>query len=405
MAPAGRGGARASDSDGAVSPAGVERAKTRRVRRQVMKLRSCIGALGERQRRFLALRAGLSRSQGMSREGAARRSGVRASAARRFERRALRALRKAARSGSCGGQGRESARRGAATGSAVPAAYAKPDVPSARVSTTGSGSGGDGHGERLQAVGGTTASGGGDGSGGGDRRTPIAPPTAADAGPAAPLPSSLIPAMIAGLAGLVALFLVRRRTAAAGGGGAGGFAAIGATAATAVGDPAGAARSHGRGDPAGADRSRGRGSRALALDALNDGDVEAAAEVVHPDVTWTAGPGHRPLRGRSEFRDYWIEQLSTAEIQFVPLTFETGDAELRVLLHECERNRTGSGGYGEFHARRHFRFRDGLIAEMTRGTSASVIIGGRARRLSTLPRRSGEGIEPSKRGAATPCRF
>jgi ketosteroid isomerase-like protein len=108
-----------------------------------------------------------------------------------------------------------------------------------------------------------------------------------------------------------------------------------------------------------------------ALTALANGDVEAAAAVVHPDVTWAADPVRPPLRGRDEFREYWTGRLAATEIEFEPLAFEAEAGELRVVLHEAARNRAGGGGYGEFHARRRFRFRDGLIAEMTRGRGAS----------------------------------
>jgi ketosteroid isomerase-like protein len=340
----------------------VERAEARRVRRRVVRLQGCLEDLGRRQQRFLKLRAGLGRRDAATLEQAARGAGVPRGAARRFERRALRALGDAARAGSCGPGGRVAGPAGAPSrflvlndyAATVLTAVAGPAPVTLLAMTAGAGRG-DQH-EPRQDVRGVKAAAPRDGDaapGGGGRRTAGAPPAATAEPTTDSLPGAAVPALVAALAGLLALLLVRRRVAAT-------------TATVAPARPTTAA------PPVPARRLAVTDAEALvrsALMALNEGDVDAAAAVMHPDVTWPGDPGRPPLEGRNEFREYWTNVLVDGQVEFAAIAFHVEDGWLEAVIHEAMRNRFGSGGYAEYHGHRRFRFRDGLIVEMAHGGS------------------------------------
>jgi ketosteroid isomerase-like protein len=318
----------------------------------VIKLRGCLGALGKRQQRFLTLRAGLGRGQAMSRAAAARDAGVPKSAARRYERRALRTLRRAARSGVCGGQSR--AASSGRTPRSIPSAYtgqARASSASEPAPARGPGGGGS-DGKRRQEVAGATAEGPSP-----DGDDP--PPSARRTGIALPVVTGLADAdqgsfilALAVLAALVTWFLTRRPDEAT----------VTATAAPAAPAPINLPVPY-----AAPLALEAEAVVRQALTALSTGDVEAAAEVVHRDVIWAVGSLHPPLHGRDEFRDYWTQRLSVVQAEFVPGTVEFRRDSVSVEIQEIARDLHGEGGYGELRTRYRFRFRDGLIAEVTRG--------------------------------------
>jgi ketosteroid isomerase-like protein len=108
-----------------------------------------------------------------------------------------------------------------------------------------------------------------------------------------------------------------------------------------------------------------------AFDALNAGDVDTAARLMHPDVTWPRGPEGGALQGRDEFRAHWAERLSNVSIYLEPIDFVFAEDDLVVTTHEIVRRRSTDEWYGEYRTERRFSFRDGLIAAMTRGRSGS----------------------------------
>jgi len=105
---------------------------------------------------------------------------------------------------------------------------------------------------------------------------------------------------------------------------------------------------------------------ARALAALSAGNVDAAARMVHPDVMWPTVSGET-MRGREAFRAYWTRRLDTVAVSFTPLRFDSIDGQVLVEVHEVTHSRIREETIGEYRALRRFRFRDGLIAEMTRG--------------------------------------
>jgi ketosteroid isomerase-like protein len=104
-----------------------------------------------------------------------------------------------------------------------------------------------------------------------------------------------------------------------------------------------------------------------AFDALTAADVDTAAGLMHPDVTWPGDPRTGTLHGRDEFRAHWAERLSHVRVHLEPTEFDFVDDELIVATHEVVRRRSTDAWYGEYKAERRFTFRDGLIASMTRG--------------------------------------
>jgi hypothetical protein len=75
--------------------------KVPRVEQVVVRLRQCLGAVGDVQRRVLVLRAGLGSRPALSPRQVARRLGRDSAQVRRIERRGLRRLRTLARAGAC----------------------------------------------------------------------------------------------------------------------------------------------------------------------------------------------------------------------------------------------------------------------------------------------------------------
>jgi hypothetical protein len=100
------------------------------------------------------------------------------------------------------------------------------------------------------------------------------------------------------------------------------------------------------------------------LRALAAGDVATATELVHPDVLWPSSLTPDTIHGRDEFREYWSRRFSVVQVRCEPVRFERSNGSLMVEVHELVLDRNGKMSYGQFRARREFRFRDGLIAEM-----------------------------------------
>ncbi len=324
--------------------------QTRRLRRAVLRMEGCLASLPARQHDYLTLRAGLGRGHPLARAAAAKRVGLPRSRARAFERRALRALK-----GVCSaGAGAPSGSGAAHTSFAVAVARTTSGLRTARVEPVAERTQGEhqvlgvreSHRQPQQ---------------GGEGKSKVAPSVigrttgAIPRPPAGNSPSELwIVAALAALAALAGAALVRRRAsrfdfavalppeAAAG--------AAGAGAAVTAAPPA--------------DPSQQLVSDALA--ALSWGDVEGAAERVHPDVRWP-DPGNGTIEGRDQFEEYWNRRLAAVSIDIEPVSFERRNGELLVEVNEIVRSRMTHTMIGEYHAVRRFSFRDGLIAEMKHG--------------------------------------
>jgi ketosteroid isomerase-like protein len=99
--------------------------------------------------------------------------------------------------------------------------------------------------------------------------------------------------------------------------------------------------------------------------AFNARDLEAAIELMHPDVDWpNAWEGGRVV-GRAAVRDYWSRQFEAISSKVEPETFtEEADGsvtvEVRQVVHDA---RTGDP-ISDSHVRHRYRLVDGLVVRM-----------------------------------------
>jgi ketosteroid isomerase-like protein len=103
-----------------------------------------------------------------------------------------------------------------------------------------------------------------------------------------------------------------------------------------------------------------------AYQAFNARDVEAALELMHPEVDWpNAWEGGR-LLGHAALRDYWKRQFAALSSVVIPLRFtQQPDGSVIVdVTQEVRDAQTGGLLSDDADVRHHYRFRDGLIARM-----------------------------------------
>ena len=101
-----------------------------------------------------------------------------------------------------------------------------------------------------------------------------------------------------------------------------------------------------------------------AYEAFNARDIDAALELMHPDVDWPNGMEGGRVLGRGAVREYWTRQFEVIDSQVEPEAFRT-DAAGRVVVdvHQIVRDTAGellSDGRVE-HV---YTLRDGLIERM-----------------------------------------
>jgi ketosteroid isomerase-like protein len=99
--------------------------------------------------------------------------------------------------------------------------------------------------------------------------------------------------------------------------------------------------------------------------AFNARDVEAAIELMHPDVDWpNAWEGGRVI-GRSAVRDYWARQFVAISSTVEPKGFTVEpDGSVTVDVHQVVRD-SGTGELiSESRVRHRYRFEDGLAVRM-----------------------------------------
>jgi ketosteroid isomerase-like protein len=101
-----------------------------------------------------------------------------------------------------------------------------------------------------------------------------------------------------------------------------------------------------------------------AYDAFNERDIDAALELMHPDVDWPNGmEGGREL-GLSAVRDYWTRQFSMIDSHVEPLGFTTqGDDTVAVDVHQVVRDLEGNLLSDE-RVEHVYKFRGGLVERM-----------------------------------------
>ncbi|HWX46251.1 MAG TPA: nuclear transport factor 2 family protein [Solirubrobacteraceae bacterium] len=99
--------------------------------------------------------------------------------------------------------------------------------------------------------------------------------------------------------------------------------------------------------------------------AFNARDVEAALELMHPEVDWpNAWEGGRVI-GRAAVRDYWNRQFAAISSNVEPQRFiEQSDGNIVVDVHQVVRDAHTGDLLSDSSIRHCYRLQDGMIARM-----------------------------------------
>jgi ketosteroid isomerase-like protein len=103
----------------------------------------------------------------------------------------------------------------------------------------------------------------------------------------------------------------------------------------------------------------------LAYKAFNARDIEAAIDLIHPDVDWpNAWEGGRVV-GRAAVRDYWSRQFAAISSNVEPQDFtEASDGSITVGVHQIVQDAETGKLLSDSKVRHRYRFEGGLIARM-----------------------------------------
>jgi ketosteroid isomerase-like protein len=99
--------------------------------------------------------------------------------------------------------------------------------------------------------------------------------------------------------------------------------------------------------------------------AFNARDIEAAIELMHPEVDWpNAWEGGRVL-GRAAVRDYWTRQFASISGNVEPEGFtEEPDGSVTVDVHQVVHDARTGELISDSRVRHRYRLEDGLIGRM-----------------------------------------
>ena len=102
-----------------------------------------------------------------------------------------------------------------------------------------------------------------------------------------------------------------------------------------------------------------------AYDAFNTRDIEAAIELMDPEVDWpNAWEGGRVV-GRAAVRDYWNRQFAAVSSKVEPEGFtEEADGSITVDVHQVVHDTSSGELISDSRVRHRYRFEDGLITRM-----------------------------------------
>jgi ketosteroid isomerase-like protein len=102
-----------------------------------------------------------------------------------------------------------------------------------------------------------------------------------------------------------------------------------------------------------------------AYQAFNERDVDAAVELMHPDVDWpNAWEGGRVV-GRAAVRDYWNRQFAEISSTVEPEGFtEEPDGSITVEVRQLVHNARTGDLISDSHVRHRYRLVDGLVVRM-----------------------------------------
>jgi ketosteroid isomerase-like protein len=99
--------------------------------------------------------------------------------------------------------------------------------------------------------------------------------------------------------------------------------------------------------------------------AFNARDIDAALELMHPEVDWpNAWEGGRVV-GRAAVRDYWERQFAAISGNVEPERFtEEPDGSVTVDVHQVVHDARTQELVSDSHVRHRYRLEDGLIVRM-----------------------------------------
>ena len=99
--------------------------------------------------------------------------------------------------------------------------------------------------------------------------------------------------------------------------------------------------------------------------AFNARDLEAAIELMHPEVDWpNAWEGGRVL-GRQAVRDYWTRQFEEISSDVEPEAFEHNpDGSVTVTVHQVVHDASSGALLSDEHIAHRYWFEGGLVARM-----------------------------------------
>ena len=99
--------------------------------------------------------------------------------------------------------------------------------------------------------------------------------------------------------------------------------------------------------------------------AFNARDIEAAVELMHPDVDWpNAWEGGRVV-GRAAVSAYWKRQFTAISSKVEPEAFtEEPDGTITVDVHQVVHDARGGELISDSRVRHRYRLEDGLVIRM-----------------------------------------
>ena len=99
--------------------------------------------------------------------------------------------------------------------------------------------------------------------------------------------------------------------------------------------------------------------------AFNERDIDAALELMHPDVDWpNAWEGGR-VSGRPAVRDYWTRQFEAIQSRVEPEAIsEEADGALTVEVHQVVHDARTGDLLSDSRVRHRYRLEDGLVTRM-----------------------------------------
>jgi ketosteroid isomerase-like protein len=98
---------------------------------------------------------------------------------------------------------------------------------------------------------------------------------------------------------------------------------------------------------------------------FNARDIEAAIELMHPEVDWpNAWEGGR-VRGRTAVRDYWNRQFAAISSEVEPEGFtEEADGSVTVEVHQVVHDGRTGELVSDSRVRHRYWLEDGLVVRM-----------------------------------------